>query len=966
MKNYKYDIVLSFAGENRNLAEKIYNILIQNGIRVFYDKDQDLWGKKLYHELSKIYENESIYGLSIISKYYKKKNWTKLELDSMQAREFSEEKEYILTIKLDDTKIPGIHKTRGFIDGRTNSPEQIAQKIVQKVKDYHSSNSPLKTEKLPPTEAAHNLILQKYIKKNLNLIKNDILDIEKSDKILEKYSSLFSKITSFGENSAFKPKNPKNFFKELIEHVTKSVSKFPLLISGSPGSGKSEFLSALYLTLYSRFKKGDTKYYPVLINLHYYDKHPYKTPNKTSIQEQAKNLFESDFEILKRSIEQNKEKELLILIDGGDEYIHTKINIDSEVNKKLLKLHNKKIIGIRKYKEEKLKRFQKSERAILKDEPATHIKLHRVSIEHSDYHGIVSTFSEIKSLIIKKKEQDIVRYLTNKITRYNIEEVDLFFLNILFEGFINSVRYEDVETLSLFFTKYLENENIDILKAGELAFMVYNEKGKANEISPEIKNIPEWWVIQKHTSMMDFLVAYNVIHKIKEYTSEESDFKHIYPYDLNSFCKEILNSSQQMQSKVFDNIKKMFHDLSSDSQTHFCYLLGRFKNPGIIAQSSVFLKNHKEKLWGELEPVISNFSEKKLSEAERSKLLQLRTVFISLVYLGDSRTSDEYIKQLLSNKYFDNLNRGFHLEYYGDIALDSNSIERLKNEDNLDSFEKTYSRLLKKLNIAINSQKAKNYPMFEIEFYTLCSLAQHRFIVEKLDKEKKDNILKLIKYCATKRISISKILSDYMEFIEYIFVNEKMHKGSLINKLFEIKNLPRKGWVTRGIKNGETVGSHMYGAYLLGLIFLPDKKIEFPKYDKNKILNMVLIHDLCEVYIGDLLPKEKTKEMDEKQRKHFSFLGFMSSFDDFGNIQDIPELFEIIDKKNTSGNGEIAKDLDKLDNLLQLHLYKDQVIKNESLDNFIEFENGLLHDITSEEGKRIKDIILEFFKNQYD
>ena len=47
---YDYDVVLSFAGEDRNYVEKVANKLLYKGIKVFYDNFEtvDNWGKDLY------------------------------------------------------------------------------------------------------------------------------------------------------------------------------------------------------------------------------------------------------------------------------------------------------------------------------------------------------------------------------------------------------------------------------------------------------------------------------------------------------------------------------------------------------------------------------------------------------------------------------------------------------------------------------------------------------------------------------------------------------------------------------------------------------------------------------------------------------------------------------------------------------------------------------------------------------
>ena len=46
----KYDIALSFAGDDRGYVEQVADALKSNGIKVFYDRYERvaLWGKDLY------------------------------------------------------------------------------------------------------------------------------------------------------------------------------------------------------------------------------------------------------------------------------------------------------------------------------------------------------------------------------------------------------------------------------------------------------------------------------------------------------------------------------------------------------------------------------------------------------------------------------------------------------------------------------------------------------------------------------------------------------------------------------------------------------------------------------------------------------------------------------------------------------------------------------------------------------
>lgn len=131
----KYDIAISFAGEDRLYAEEIALKLKDKKVNVFYDnyEKSDLWGKNLYDYLSSVYSEKSKYCVMLLSKYYENKLWTNLERKSAQARAFRENREYILPIRIDDTMITGIHETVGYIDIKNHSIDEIVDLIMSKL-----------------------------------------------------------------------------------------------------------------------------------------------------------------------------------------------------------------------------------------------------------------------------------------------------------------------------------------------------------------------------------------------------------------------------------------------------------------------------------------------------------------------------------------------------------------------------------------------------------------------------------------------------------------------------------------------------------------------------------------------------------------------------------------------------------------------------------------------------------------
>ena len=130
-----YEIGLSFAGEQREFVDKVAKELSAKGVKVFYDtyEQSDLWGKDLYQHLNDIYRNKCKFCIVFLSKQYAEKLWTRHELEAAQARAFKENEEYILPVKFDETEIPGINPTTGYLSASNFDPKQIAEMAIKKL-----------------------------------------------------------------------------------------------------------------------------------------------------------------------------------------------------------------------------------------------------------------------------------------------------------------------------------------------------------------------------------------------------------------------------------------------------------------------------------------------------------------------------------------------------------------------------------------------------------------------------------------------------------------------------------------------------------------------------------------------------------------------------------------------------------------------------------------------------------------
>ena len=154
MKNNYYEVALSFADEQREYVKETSEYLTELGIKHFYDFNEqiDLWGKNLTQHLDEIYFKKSAYFIPFISKEYVNKMWTKLELNSALERNIEgghpDSQQYILPVKFDDIRVPGIPNTIGFIDARKTSPKKLAAIIFEKVRGVPPSKEGNKNDDL--------------------------------------------------------------------------------------------------------------------------------------------------------------------------------------------------------------------------------------------------------------------------------------------------------------------------------------------------------------------------------------------------------------------------------------------------------------------------------------------------------------------------------------------------------------------------------------------------------------------------------------------------------------------------------------------------------------------------------------------------------------------------------------------------------------------------------------------------
>ena len=71
-----------------------------------------------------------------------------------------------------------------------------------------------------------------------------------------------------------------------------------------------------------------------------------------------------------------------------------------------------------------------------------------------------------------------------------------------------------------------------------------------------------------------------------------------------------------------------------------------------------------------------------------------------------------------------------------------------------------------------------------------------------------------------------------------------------------LKTISRQGWIDKlSIEHPESVADHSYSMAIMGMVIS-----DLDNYDSEKMLKMILLHDLAESKIGDYTPNQISKD----------------------------------------------------------------------------------------------------------
>jgi putative hydrolase of HD superfamily len=151
---------------------------------------------------------------------------------------------------------------------------------------------------------------------------------------------------------------------------------------------------------------------------------------------------------------------------------------------------------------------------------------------------------------------------------------------------------------------------------------------------------------------------------------------------------------------------------------------------------------------------------------------------------------------------------------------------------------------------------------------------------------------------------------------------------SFVESVLRLKSVKRSGWISRaGISSPESVSDHTYAMCAIGMILS-----DMHGFDTERVMKMIIIHDLPESITGDRMPGEITRK-----KKKIEETRVMTSI-----LRQVPSTIrsdyrKLWDEYQTNKT-QIAKfvhKLDKLEMAMQANQYINEGYPNKSLIAFL-------------------------------
>ena len=818
--------------------------------------------------------------------------------------------------KIGNTALPNSDKGKDF------SREEIAEDLIEKNRKY-----------------TYSLYKSLYKKSEENRRKY----IESCNKFYKKAFTLFNR---------GKEVETDDIVGEIIEKAESSASENIFNFFAPSGSGKNHLMQSVFFRMMDRFVKGESDILPIYVPFAFFSRHC-NVESISKAEGVMYSLLRQEYLEAINYCSNHEEVTAFVLYDSLRDYTISAVPPEKAAPQVFGALPDIKVGAAIDTGLCRNQMRAKAGYACISSSPQLIIEKKRIFV-----------YDKQQSMDYLEAACELYDYSADPIEIYELaKEKGFTWLDpCIIELVIDCLddRSKNVTISDIYENKVESMLNNDYKLVKSIAKKTYEFVSTNYDFDDEYGN-NEWMVLAKHNTFLDFLLGYNLRLVLEEYdeTHNAEPIIRFYPKLVVDFLDGYLEKSPALQRSIVKIIMDHYQEETDAGRARLIFWGAYIHNENLKNELSEFVLSELKRVIPLVENSFADGDDG--SEGTRSLLILYRTLISTALEMGKNGYIEQFLTNLLLSDQANSMNKGFLLYYYGDKKADytEKSIHFADNRD-------LGFRAINRLNINLQQElmvDKSNRPV-ELFLFSFFSLLQTRIEFGSPDLDYVDlkkmcqNAIDYYKAYKKKQsvLMSNREIKAYFDgisqdFKHYVESGEKLNVAcNVLNPMLNPNLTPRANWEHVKTSRVETVAEHLYGAYLIGLILLPQKDSSQEGYNKNKILSMLLLHDLGEIEVGDhpILASEQEKMFyDNQEDNAIRIILQRGSYSTVSNLSKSYELWNSFQNKMDI-NAKIAQDIDAIHTTYRFALYYKESKDNfsqEEIDAFLDHRDEIITEI---------------------
>jgi 5'-deoxynucleotidase YfbR-like HD superfamily hydrolase len=633
-------------------------------------------------------------------------------------------------------------------------------------------------------------------------------------------------------------------------------------VKGLPGCAKNMLLQLAYYKMLENFRSGECDSLPVYLSSSYYEKQPY---SKENARAEMTALISEELSEYFGYLKKNPNVRPVLMVEAVREHIVSDFAPDDVIMDLWAKFgkFNRIVavdVGL-------IKNRLRLKRTIPLMGDSSGYTFQFRSVPVSDKLACLTVIRTVLDMYIEKYDGLEEGNVYKALDRLGFNSLDVFNIRLVATELSLGRSVDDISLIDMYerlALSELKGDDEKMLTIGsELFEYVFNER---HNVKTKQYNAVLWSLPHKHNTYLEFMIAYYFCHCVENYRGDENFrfFSMVMTPMGNNFVKSMLSDNYPLQETLLKLVLENYDKFDIFQKSGAMYWLGKLTYANLTDKAATLLESEYKRLY----PIVKNNTESTL--ANRCNQYLLRSVSMGLISYGDTKVLDEYLCLLVINDVANSVNRGVMVQYLGESSLINTHCDIY-----LDSELKVGEEAIRVLCSRVETKlSTKRVGYIEMDMMSLLTLVQARMhtIPEKFPYNLmpycEKCLVMLEKYQKRPRSIVSDKLFYYFESVcddLKVYVDNARFDAafSLYSELAKMKDTKRVQWLKFGIDDPESIAEHSLSAWMMAMIFLPGECGD-KTYNKQEILDMLLIHDMAEAILGDSVSElsEPTRELE--------------------------------------------------------------------------------------------------------